>query len=137
MSLEKIVDDSFNLIKKIRTEILKKQKIFNLTSMSNIQYRKEFATIRLTLPRRMGNTTLALKCFKYFKDSVLIVCNINMKNNLLSYNKSLKSKINRISTPGTIKSGYKVKTVIVDTASWILDLDTIYKIEADLYILLG
>jgi hypothetical protein len=143
--LEKAIEDAFNVIKALKPKILKREDQF-IVDLPELQYRKEFATIKISFPRRMGNTTLALKCFKQFKDSILIVYNRSSMIDLLNGNKYLNSKIDRVFAPNmkfpdgtsTFK-GLSSKIVIVDTASVMEKkaMDAIYNIKAGLYILIG
>lgn len=134
MSLKKIVSDSFNLIKEVKTEILKTDSKRS-PYLSDLDFRKEHATIRLSLPRRGGNTTLALRCLESFEGSVLIV-----RNKSLLKNNKKTDRIYTLNRIYTLKdnsiSNMSVPVVIVDDSTC-ADLIKIYKVKADVYILLG
>ena len=68
--IKSVMKNSFSIIKAIRSNMLKELKKPGTYYESRKKqdpkwFRREFATVKISLPRRMGNTTLALKCFEF------------------------------------------------------------------------
>jgi hypothetical protein len=105
--------------------------------------KKEFLTLKLSLPRRLGNTTIAVKLLETLKNSILISRVQESVNNVKQCHKEIFEKSGKnIFTRYTFESKVKRKKyfcVIVDEASYIEDriLDNIYKINSKFFILIG
>jgi hypothetical protein len=146
LPIKKVLDDSFRIIKTMKTnfckEIKKSYGFYNTIKSSSdpIFFNKEYATIKIALPRRMGNTTLALKCLNHFKNSIIVAYNKESACRFEDY-PNIGSFKNRIYTP-KMKSlcGINTDVCVVDCASYLSkkDIDSIYRgVHAGFYVLLG
>lgn len=88
-------------------------------------YSKEFATIRVGLPRRSGNSHLALELLREFPNSALIVPTESHKNAIVRSSPENKDIGKRMFNPsglfffmrGNRKIDTKIEILIIDTAS--------------------
>lgn len=105
-------------------------------SMGRVQFNKEMNTLRLGLPRRSGNTTLALMIFQHYPSSILIVQN----QNTITHNQQFRSlDRNRIYSKAFRIMGLSPSVVIVDVARYltVLEQEHIFSIDSNAFILLG
>jgi hypothetical protein len=139
--IKTVIDNSFNIIKILKRNLLKELSksgsYYNDKKKEDlIRFRKEFSTVKISLPRRMGNTTLAIRCFKEFKKSILISSIISV---LFSDPRISKKDRNRMATPRSLLlRGIKTDVVILDCASYVSkkDIENVYEIDAEFYIFL-
>jgi hypothetical protein len=139
MPIGRVVDNSFKIVEGIRKNFLDVENT-NLYKMHKnqdlVSFKKEFATVKISLPRRQGNTALAFKCLKDFKCSILVfrvradcddprVKEFDRKRIFTLNMSSLKSA--------------KADVIIVDGASYIEKekINKIYDVDAQFYVLLG
>ena len=104
--------------------------------MGRVFFNKEFNTLRLGLPRRAGNTTLALMVFQHYPSSILIVQNQDMiRRNFRSLDN--RNHVFSKSQPGF--PGQSPSVVIVDTSSYLTDREqeNIFSIDSNAFILIG
>lgn len=102
----------------------------------DIHFRKEFLTMRVSMPRRCGNTTVALMLLNRFPSSIISVINRNM---LDPYQRRLDlSRIVNLSSYGS-GHGRTTQVAICDGAPFLdrRQEETFYMIQADSYLLLG
>jgi hypothetical protein len=108
-------------------------------AMGRVLFNKEMNTLKLGLPRRAGNTTLALMIFQHYPSSILILQNSSMIRSF-QQNSELRSCDSRriFSKLGRI-TGLSPSVVIVDTASYLTDREqeNIFSIKSDTFIFLG
>ena len=104
-------------------------------AMDCFTYKKEFATLKLVLPRRMGNTTILLELFKKYKESVLIP----YTKDYLKEDRIRSLPKERVFLAGPCLRGMKTGIVFIDVGSYVTEkkLKNIYDIEAKFYIFLG
>ena len=109
-------------------------------SMGRVLFNKEMNTLRLGLPRRSGNSTLALMIFQHYPSSILILNNSSQirefqRNPLL---RSCDSSRRIFSKSGRI-TGISPSVVIVDMSSYLTDQEqeNIFSINSNAFILLG
>lgn len=106
-------------------------------------FKKEFRTFSLRLPRRMGNTSIAIKLLDAFENSFLIANTMQSVNNIKSnYKEIFKKHRERILTRHTfskIMGSEKNFLIIVDETSSIdaATIKDIFKIDSDFYIFIA
>ena len=141
---KKIIEDLFNTIQSfIRRNRLrdKKEDFYKQKKKEDlITFREEFCTFHIGLPRRAGNTTLAIKLFKEYPESLYIAQTewalnddrlnaISKKDSrrLLSYKSSQKFV------------GLSASVVIVDVARYmtVLEKQRVYSIDSDIFIFIS
>ena len=115
-----------NLKSKLRTKHPLLSKIKN--DVNPLIFKKEYSTIKICLPRRMGNTTLALTCLGSFAHTIIVV----NPRSPLKCKKMFYSNFKEF-------EGITVDTVVVDGFSYMTkeEIDNIYNINAKFFILLG
>ncbi len=94
------------------------------------RYLREFGTVHIGLPRRLGNTTLATDLLEEIRDAILItISEEHIENTLSMSNKpELRKRITTYRTENLMNRLKRAKVVIMDMATYIPD--TIYdKIE--------
>jgi hypothetical protein len=114
-------------------------------NMGRVLFNREMNTLKLGLPRRSGNTTLALMIFQHYPSSILIVqnqhfirelcglCQLNSPSSeFFEAKERIFSKTQRI-------VGHSPSVVIVDTASYLTDREqeNIFSIKSNAFIFLG
>ena len=104
-------------------------------SMSDREFKKDFATIRIQMPRRLGNTTLAKKLLEDSKSTVYVTAASNCKELDREYRGRCFSLINL----DRRLRGVDFDILIADCASCIpdKDIDTIYNMPAKIFVFLG
>jgi adenylate kinase family enzyme len=124
-AIETIID---NNNKHLPTKLLKSMKEDNIN-----QFRKEFLTVSVNLPRRMGNTTIALELLKKHKKSIYVAPTIDMIRDTMFT--EFKDRVFSVLNKDFM--GKKIDIVIVDPATYCKQLDNVYSIDAKWYIFLG
>lgn len=107
-------------------------------AMGDLTFKKEMCTFRLSLPRRVGNSTLALMIFQHTPKALLFTSNEHLAQEMRRRIK--KGDKDRILCKSSDRyRGWDVSTVIVDNASYLTaeELEKIYRIYSDLFIFLG
>jgi len=107
-------------------------------------YAAEFATIRLSLPRRMGNTMIARTLFQWDENTILIVQSSEMKRRFLerlpsSERTAASSRIFSIRSQDSARSR-RASLLIADLVPFSYNnaaMERIYSYWADFYVLLG
>ena len=104
--------------------------------MDSFAYKKEFATLKLVLPRRMGNTTILLEFLKKYKESIFIAYS---KDYYLNDERIKNLPGDRVFLASDCLRGKKTDIVLVDVGSFVTEkkLKNIYDIDAKFYIFLG
>ena len=129
---------AFSFIKAVIGETRRRSVImsYQRAALSTESFKRKILTLRMSLPRRMGNTTLAVKLFKHYKNSLLVIPS-------MSYLKSMTYGVfdrTRVVTPQMqLDCLGAVPVVIVDVATWMKpeQIEKIYGIMSDFYVLLG
>lgn len=107
------------------------------------KYKREWCTLKISIPRRHGNTTLLLSVFKkYENNSIIITDNPRMRNEIIYKFKIDKGKVHTINNSLGAFRGENHgtnKIVLVDCASYMDQkvIDKIYEINAELFIFIG
>jgi hypothetical protein len=138
---KKLIDSSFKVVEIFIKRILKikTQKEFKSIKacIDDYSFSKEFKTLRISLPRRSGNTTLALMIFQKYPSSIFITNTeymIKADQRLKFLDKS------RVFSKGRYHfNGISASIVIVDISTWLsyADLKKIYSINCDMLIFIG
>jgi len=104
--------------------------------MGSFSYKKEFATLKLVLPRRMGNTTILLEFFKKYKESIFIAYS---KDYYFGDERVKNLPKDRVFLASSCLKGKKTDIVLIDVGSFVTErkLKNIYDIDAKFYIFLG
>jgi polyribonucleotide nucleotidyltransferase len=126
-----------NSLKALEERAKKASKLLVLPSA-----KKEFQTLKISLPRRLGNTTVALKLLELLENSILISNTQDSVNNIKQCHEEIFEKCGKnIFTRYTLKKVRRKKyfCVIVDEASYLEDsiLEKIYGINSKYFILVG
>jgi hypothetical protein len=110
--------------------ILAQRKIPN-----RVSYLEEFATVKLSLPRRMGNTTILSNLLERFPDSILITYNFQSGQHQFPQIAKEKKFTPRIKN----LRGLRTSIVFVDDSTSMSkkDKENIYYIDADFFVLIG
>lgn len=110
-------------------------------SMSLVQYRKDFLTYQLKLPRRMGNTTVAAELMRR-RNAVYIAVNSNLSNEFVQAHPDMRDRVITASNPSQY-IGRRVQLAIVDGASYFgrmhdANIDRVYeRMNSEFFVLLG
>jgi hypothetical protein len=105
-------------------------------SMGRVFFNKEFNTLRIGLPRRVGNTTLALMVFQHYPSSILFVQN----QSTIMHDPRLRSlDRDRVYSKAFQSFGHSPSVVIVDVASYLTgrEQENIFSINSNAFIFLG
>jgi len=107
-------------------------------NMGRVLFNREMNTLKLGLPRRSGNTTLALMIFQHYPSSILIVQNQSIILDLCRSYPLLNSR-NKIFSKFMRITGQSPSVVIVDTASFLTDREqeNIFSINGNAFIFVG
>jgi hypothetical protein len=117
---------------------------FNRSNFSVIDFRKEFCTFRFGMPRRAGNTTLAMRIFQHYSNPIFIGITQDILNDLRQHRFPLNferrgASIYSIGQNEGVFRGLSADAVIVDMASYInpQHLEKIYLINSEAFFLIG
>jgi hypothetical protein len=132
-----LVKDAFNMVQTLNKFLPirdKKHEKFYKMMKKEGRYAKEFGTIKISLPRRAGNTALAALLMSKYKKSIYVSCGDHLRDNRINiydkrfYAANLKDM-----------SDIEAPMVIVDCASGFSDdiINNIYKIDSDLFVFIG
>lgn len=126
----KIVNDGFALIVDVYNEYKKNKK--NREFHTIYSFNRENANIRLSLPRKKGNSTLLMKLFRYFSNSIIIEPGIT---NLKYLSKEEKHRFSNIDNAKNTKG----KIVLIDETSYKNDeyIKKVLQLDAEFFIFLG
>jgi hypothetical protein len=135
-----LIDTLCNLILRIKSKNRKLKKM-NL-NFTDFNFKRTFCTIKLSLPRRFGNTQLAIELLHKFPKAIILTANEynvkEIKDRLKDTN--LKNRVFRWSNTHTIETinqkKYKPSIVIVDCAC-VLNNNDIYNLDSTMFVLLG
>lgn len=108
-------------------------------NMGRVLFNKEMNTLKLGLPRRSGNSTLALMIFQHYPSSILILNNSTLVRGFQG-NSLLHSCDNsrRIFSKSERITGISPSVVIVDQSSFIIQEEiNIFSIRSNAFILMG
>lgn len=125
-------------IKWVRTRNKSPEMAVVRKAMGDTEFKKEMCTIHLSLPRRAGNSTLALMIFQHYPNPLFFANNEGLAGAMRErIKKGDKNRILSINSDKYI--GWDVSMVIVDNAQYLTagDLRKIYGIYSDLFIFLG
>ena len=107
-------------------------------------YAREFCTVRLSLPRRMGNSNLAARLLTWSDDTLLVVNTRNTAESTLQYmpreQRLGQERILTIHQGPRAFRGRTTSLLVADlpaTSYTLANLDTIYMAHAEFYVLLG
>ena len=142
------VEGFFNLTLKLVNEMMSRLSEETYQNLKRIDppelYKKDHATFRLSLPRRMGNTTLATKLFEHYlnqgENVFLSVPARHYIRNIPWSASTERAPITRIITPQMNDLyGIDPSIIIVDMVTYMKpeQLEIIYNVRSDFYILLG
>jgi hypothetical protein len=126
----------------IRLGIKKIQSFNNIReSIPEDQFKRELATIKLSLPRMTGNTTLAIELFKSYDNSLLIFNSLRLRNSALETNSS-DHRFNRrrlLTVHMHDLISHHCDMTIIDMASYLTnrEIQNVYSIPANYFIFLG
>jgi hypothetical protein len=113
-----------------RNTEFRQDRLFDNLSVMN--FRKEFCTFRFGLPRRAGNTSLALMLLQHYTHSVFICVNRQMINlgGKRAYTINQNEQVYR---------GLSAEAVIVDSASYMdpRQLEKVFLINSEAFFLIG
>jgi hypothetical protein len=101
-------------------------------------YKRDFCTFKLGLPRRSGNTSIAIKLMSSFAQSVAVVQFQRDIPQITSVNKALKDRVCSVNSIPASLTGRRVSAVIVD--AWGLtdkQINNIYQIDSPFFCFLG
>jgi hypothetical protein len=140
----KIINQFFDtIIATIESLSKNKDRLTKRNEIDMVTFRKEYSTIKISLPRRTGNTLLAAKLLKKYADSIFITskrihwehfCEKNPKEKIRSYsiNMSDVDHWSGILIP-------ERKLVVADNVSQFSEaqLEKLYRIKSDFFILIG
>ena len=111
-------------------------------SMSIVQFRKDFLTYQIRLPRRMGNTTIAVELMRRHPDAIYIGVNSNFTREFRNQHPEIRDRV--ITATENQLMGRRTSVAIVDGASYFgarsynSDIERVYeRMNAEFYILLG
>jgi hypothetical protein len=107
-------------------------------TMSSDSYKRELCTIKVALPRRSGNTTIAVSLLRKIPESVLLVNNRDIGENIIR-NFYLTDMASRIKIIDFNLRGTRFDYTIVDGASYMeqAKIDYMYSALDGIFILLG
>lgn len=100
---------------------------------------KEFCTLRLSLPRRLGNTTLCWMLMERYKNALCVTLNQDLLNQILAGNPRKYDGVyltwNQVIRETRMS---KLDLVVVDCASLVERLDDIYEsTQASFYVFIS
>ena len=140
---KKIIDDLFNTIQAFirRNQLRDRKEEFYIRKKKEdiISFREEFCTFRVGLPRRAGNTTLAIKLFKKYPDSLYIASAKWALSDERFNSLSKKDSKRLLSYKSRDLIGQSASVVIVDTAHMMThwEKQQVYSIHSDIFIFIS
>ena len=129
---------AFSFIKTVIGETKRRSSTKLFRSLESREFfKKEILTLKMSLPRRMGNTTLAVKLFKFYKNSLLVIPSMSYLMGTMTYGVFDKSRV--VTPQMQLDCLDAVPVVIVDVATWMKpeQIEKIYDIKSDFYVFLG
>ena len=114
-------------------------------SMDDLHWKKELATVKIQLPRRGGNTTVAIKLLKFLKKSICLTYDEGSARNMGKQCEAISEitldRETRVCSVNSLNNlrGKKFEVIIVDTTFMIPEkkISEIYKLNALIYVFLG